>query len=126
MEDLGEDFDVLSIVDEVKADDVLRERPQSMSAVETVVERIMTTPFDEHLPPIKFVLVQGEDGNTTIVSKLHHALADGFSSIMALLELTDPMPDTQLRGSANGVGDGSSRLSEDDVNSKTSRLASGL
>ncbi|KAF4711123.1 hypothetical protein FOZ62_024532 [Perkinsus olseni] len=58
-----------------------------MTAVEAVIENIMSTPFGDELPPTRFVLIHNEDGNTTVVSKLHHALADGASSIMALLEL---------------------------------------
>ncbi|KAF4653116.1 hypothetical protein FOL47_010705 [Perkinsus chesapeaki] len=106
LEDLGEGFDVISIIEEFEACDIPR-RYAKMSAVEALLENTITKPFGDELPPIRFYLIHNDDGGTTIVSELHHALADGFSSIMALLELTDtleksmPLADTASVGSTN-------------------------
>lgn len=59
-----------------------------------VVERVLEEPMDKTVPLWEIHVVVGEDpSRTAIITKLHHAAADGLAAAVVLAMLFDPEPD---------------------------------
>src|SRR5499427_6642490 len=63
--------------------------PADKTALEAFVSDLLGTPLDFSKPLWQVHLVEHAEGSA-IVSRLHHAIADGIALIQVLLSLTDP------------------------------------
>ena len=70
--------------------------PADEGAVQAFVEQRMQEPLDRSRPLWHFYLVDGHDGGSVVVSRFHHALADGIALAQVLLSLTDEDVDGDL------------------------------
>jgi WS/DGAT/MGAT family acyltransferase len=61
------------------------------------VARLAATPLDQARPLWQFDIVENYDGGAAVVSRIHHAIADGMALMGVLLSLTDDRPDAQTR-----------------------------
>jgi diacylglycerol O-acyltransferase len=62
---------------------------ETESELADVVSDLLGTPLDMARPPWQFHLVDGPSGNSTVVARLHHCIADGIALASVLLSLTD-------------------------------------
>ncbi len=68
--------------------------PGDDRALQELVSDLMSVPLDPNKPLWQFHLVDGYGRGSAIVSRLHHAIADGIALTQVLLSLTDEQPDT--------------------------------
>lgn len=61
-------------------------------ALKRYVAKLVTRPFDPRRPWWDFTLVEGYDGGSAIVSRIHHSYADGIALVRVMLSLTDTSP----------------------------------
>jgi WS/DGAT/MGAT family acyltransferase len=59
------------------------------SELADVVSDLLGTPLDMTRPPWQFHLVDGPNGDSTVVARLHHCIGDGIALASVLLSLTD-------------------------------------
>lgn len=78
--------------------------PGDRAALQRFVSEVMSTPLDRSRPLWKLWVVDGFQGGSAVVSRLHHALADGISLARVILSLADEAPGTEP-----GVADGPAR-----------------
>ena len=71
--------------------------PGDEAALQAFVEDRMQEPIDRSRPLWHFYLIDGYQGGSVVVSRFHHALADGIALAEVLLSLTDAEPDDDLR-----------------------------
>jgi WS/DGAT/MGAT family acyltransferase len=62
------------------------------AALKRFVARLVARPFDPRRPWWDFTLVDGYNGGSAIVSRIHHSYADGIALIRVMLSLTDRSP----------------------------------
>jgi WS/DGAT/MGAT family acyltransferase len=96
---------------------------KSESSLSDLVSNLLGTPLDMTRPPWQFHLVDGPNGNSTVVARLHHCIADGIALASVLLSLTDETDQT-VAASAALAGD--SFAMESGGNAGLRRLANGL
>jgi len=72
-------------------------KPGDEAALQAFVERKMQEPIDRSRPLWHFYVIDGYQGGSVVVSRFHHALADGIALAEVLLSLTDAEPDDDLR-----------------------------
>lgn len=71
--------------------------PGDQAALQTFVEDRMQEPLDRRHPMWRFHLVDGlSGGGCAVMTRFHHALADGMALAVVLLSLTDEAPDGDL------------------------------
>ena len=70
--------------------------PGDEAALQAFVERKMQEPIDRSRPLWHFYVIDGYHGGSVVVSRFHHALADGIALAEVLLSLTDAEPDDDL------------------------------
>jgi WS/DGAT/MGAT family acyltransferase len=70
--------------------------PADEAALQAFVEQKMGEPLDRGLPLWHFYLIDGYNGGSVVVSRFHHALADGIALAEVLLSLTDEHEDDDL------------------------------
>jgi WS/DGAT/MGAT family acyltransferase len=70
--------------------------PGDEPALQAFVERKMQEPIDRSRPLWHFYVIDGYHGGSVVVSRFHHALADGIALAEVLLSLTDAEPDDDL------------------------------
>ena len=70
--------------------------PGDEAALQAFVERKMQEPIDRSRPLWHFYVIDGYQGGSVVVSRFHHALADGIALAEVLLSLTDAEPDDDL------------------------------
>ena len=63
--------------------------PGDEAALQAFVERKMQEPLDRSRPLWHFYVIDGYQGGSVVVSRFHHALADGMALAEVLLSLTD-------------------------------------
>jgi WS/DGAT/MGAT family acyltransferase len=98
-------------------------RPGARDQLQTLAGRIMSQPLDRARPLWELWLVEGvEGGRFALVSKIHHALADGISGVDLASVLIGPRPDFEPepgppwtprpapRGSSMALGEVAHRL----------------
>jgi WS/DGAT/MGAT family acyltransferase len=61
-------------------------------ALKRFVAKLVTRPFDPRRPWWDYTLVDGYDGGSAIVARIHHSYADGIALIRVMLSLTDSSP----------------------------------
>ena len=59
------------------------------AALETLVSELMATPLDPSKPMWQFHLVEGYEGGSAVVVRIHHCYADGIALIQVMLSMTD-------------------------------------
>jgi diacylglycerol O-acyltransferase len=57
--------------------------------LETLVSDLMATPLDPSRPMWQFHLVEGYEGGSAVVVRIHHCYADGIALIQVMLSMTD-------------------------------------
>jgi WS/DGAT/MGAT family acyltransferase len=67
--------------------------PGGRAALQDLVGDLMSTPLDRSKPPWQFHLVEGYDGGSAIIARLHHCIADGIALVGVLLSMTDDAAD---------------------------------
>jgi WS/DGAT/MGAT family acyltransferase len=70
--------------------------PADEAALQAFVEKKMQEPLDRSRPLWHFYLIDGYQGGSVVVSRFHHALADGMALAEVLLSLTDEHQDDDL------------------------------
>lgn len=67
--------------------------PGDDTALQELVSDLMSMPLDYNKPLWQFHLVDNYRGGSALISRLHHAIADGIALMRVLLSLTDDQPD---------------------------------
>lgn len=65
------------------------------AALKRFVARLVARPFDARRPWWDFTLVDGYDGGSAVVARIHHSYADGIALIRVMLSLTDTARDAR-------------------------------
>jgi WS/DGAT/MGAT family acyltransferase len=66
--------------------------PADKQALEDLVGDLLSTPLDMTKPLWQMHLIEGYQGGSVLLSRLHHCIADGIALIQVLLSLTDAGP----------------------------------
>jgi WS/DGAT/MGAT family acyltransferase len=66
--------------------------PGGERALRDLVSELMSTPLDMSKPLWHVHLVEGHDGGSVVVVRIHHAIADGIALVRVMLSLTDTTP----------------------------------
>jgi len=77
--------------------------PGGKEALEAFVSDVMSTPLDFTKPLWQFVVVE-HPGGSALVSRIHHAIADGIALVQVLLSLTDATERPRRRRPAAAPG----------------------
>ncbi len=75
--------------------------PGDRAALQDLVGELISTPLDRSRPLWETYLIEGAGAGTTMLSRIHHAIADGIALGRVLLSMTDDAPDA-------GIGEDSS------------------
>jgi WS/DGAT/MGAT family acyltransferase len=67
-------------------------------ALERFASQLASSPLDASRPLWQFHLVDGYEGGSALVARIHHSYADGIALVQVLLSLTDTSP-TSVKGS---------------------------
>jgi diacylglycerol O-acyltransferase len=67
-------------------------------ALERFASQLASSPLDASRPLWQFHLVEGYEGGSALVARIHHSYADGIALVQVLLSLTDTSP-TAVKGS---------------------------
>jgi WS/DGAT/MGAT family acyltransferase len=67
--------------------------PGGQQELQELVSDLMSTGLDFSRPLWQFHLVEGYQGGSAVVARLHHAIADGIALVQVLLSLTDDRAD---------------------------------
>jgi WS/DGAT/MGAT family acyltransferase len=70
--------------------------PAGEAELKAYVESRMHVPLDRDHPLWEMHVIEGYDGGAAVVSRFHHAIADGIALAQVLLSLTDERPDDDL------------------------------
>ena len=70
--------------------------PADEAALQAFVEQKMQEPLDRARPLWQIYVIDSSDGGSVVVSRFHHALADGMALAEVLLSLTDEHEDDDL------------------------------
>lgn len=68
--------------------------PGDQLKLQELVSRMMSTQLDLRRPLWQFHLVDGYQGGSVLIARLHHCIADGIELMQVLLSLTTEDPDT--------------------------------
>ncbi len=83
-------------------------QPGGDRALKQLVSELMSTPLDFSKPLWHVHLVDGHDGGSVIVARIHHCIADGIALVRVMLSLTDAsrdaVPRRRSRRDDDGVG----------------------
>jgi len=60
--------------------------------LERLCSQLASTPLDASKPRWQFHLVEGYDGGSALITRVHHCYADGIALVQVLLSLTDVQP----------------------------------
>jgi WS/DGAT/MGAT family acyltransferase len=70
--------------------------PGDQAALEGLVSDVMSTPLDLDRPLWHIYLIDGVDGGSAMLHRLHHSIGDGIALTRVLLSLTDDRPDAPV------------------------------
>ena len=71
--------------------------PGGDKALSTFVSEQMSTPLDFTKPLWQIHLIDGYEGGSVVLARIHHSIADGIALVRVMLSLTDPSPTAQRR-----------------------------
>ena len=66
--------------------------------LESLVSELMATPLDPSKPLWQFDLVEGYEGGSAVVVRIHHCYADGIALIQVMLSMTDADREGRVQG----------------------------
>ncbi|HET9781711.1 MAG TPA: wax ester/triacylglycerol synthase family O-acyltransferase [Candidatus Dormibacteraeota bacterium] len=66
--------------------------PGGDKALTALVSEQMSTPLDFSKPLWQVHLIDGHDGGSVVLARIHHAIADGIALVRVMLSLTDATP----------------------------------
>jgi diacylglycerol O-acyltransferase / wax synthase len=66
--------------------------------LETMVSELMATPLDPERPLWQFHLVEGYQGGSAVIMRIHHCYADGIALIQVMLSMTDADREGRVQG----------------------------
>jgi WS/DGAT/MGAT family acyltransferase len=61
-------------------------------ALKRYVAKLVVKPFDPRRPWWEYTLVEGYDGGSALIARIHHSYADGIALMRVMLSLTDRSP----------------------------------
>ncbi len=67
--------------------------PGDHAALQAMVSDLMSLPLDFSRPLWHFHLIEGYDGRSALLTRLHHAIADGIALVQVMLSMTDTAAD---------------------------------
>ncbi len=70
--------------------------PGNYSALQAMISDLMSTPLDYSKPLWQVHFIEGYEQGTIIMSRLHHAIADGIALMYVLLSMADATPEASL------------------------------
>ncbi len=70
--------------------------PGDHTALQAMVSDLMSTALDFSKPLWHFHLIEGYDGRSVLLTRLHHAIADGIALVQVMLSMTDTEPDAPI------------------------------
>lgn len=85
--------------------------PGGETELAALVGRLLSRPLDMRHSPWQFHVVDGCEGRSVIIARLHHCLADGIALASVLLSLTDDSPDPPAGQASRESDPGSGRRS---------------
>jgi WS/DGAT/MGAT family acyltransferase len=66
--------------------------PHDATALRTLIEDIASTPLDHAQPLWQVHVVDGVEGGSALIMRLHHCVADGTAMMAVMQKLFDPVP----------------------------------
>ncbi len=69
-------------------------RPHDEAALRALVGDLVSSPLPEDRPPWQAYLIECADGDTALLTRMHHCIADGIALAQVLLSLTDGLGET--------------------------------
>jgi diacylglycerol O-acyltransferase / wax synthase len=66
--------------------------------LEALVSELMATPLDPSRPMWQFHLVEGYEGGSVVIVRIHHCYADGIALIQVMLSMTDADREGRIQG----------------------------
>ena len=66
--------------------------PGGEKALRELVSELMSTPLDTSKPLWHVHLIDGHDGGSVVLARIHHSIADGIALVQVMLSLTDSSP----------------------------------
>ncbi|MBE2223164.1 MAG: wax ester/triacylglycerol synthase family O-acyltransferase [Anaerolineae bacterium] len=70
--------------------------PGDLPALQNFISDLASTPLDYTKPLWQCHFIEGYEGGTVIMSRLHHAIADGIALMYVLLSMADVTPEASL------------------------------
>lgn len=80
-------------------------QPGDRRALQAVISDLISTPLDRKKPLWHIHLLDGYEGGTAVVVRIHHVIADGIALVYLMLSLLDNTPDAPLNDSAESDSD---------------------
>jgi diacylglycerol O-acyltransferase / wax synthase len=71
--------------------------PGGDKALNAFVSEQMSTPLDFTKPLWHVHLIDGYEGGSVVLARIHHSIADGIALVRVMLSLTDPTPNASRR-----------------------------
>jgi WS/DGAT/MGAT family acyltransferase len=71
-------------------------RPGDRAALQELIADLVATPLDRSRPLWSFHFIDGYEGGSAIVARMHHCIADGIALARVLLSLTDEASDAGI------------------------------
>jgi diacylglycerol O-acyltransferase / wax synthase len=75
--------------------------PGGEKALRELVSELMSTPLDMTKPLWHVHLIDGHDGGSVVLARIHHSIADGIALVQVMLSLTDSSPAASPRPRAH-------------------------
>ena len=69
--------------------------PHDDKALRQLVSELMSTPLDTSKPLWHVHLIEGHAGNSVVLARIHHSIADGIALVRVMLSLTDATPNVR-------------------------------
>ncbi len=87
--------------------------PGDRAALQELASDLITAPLDRSKPLWQFYVIDGYEGGSAILTRIHHCVADGIALARVLLSLTDDEPDAGIAPVDDGGGGRRRRLRVD-------------
>ncbi len=90
-----------------------RARGQSeREALQALVGELATTPLDPDRPLWQFHLIDGYEGGSALIARVHHCIGDGIALISVMMAITDGGADPPKRRARSADADGGDWLAD--------------
>ncbi|PIE79551.1 MAG: wax ester/triacylglycerol synthase family O-acyltransferase [Chloroflexi bacterium] len=76
--------------------------PGDYATLQTLISDLTSTPLDYSKPLWQCHFIEGYEAGTVIMSRLHHAIADGIALMYVLLSMADVTPEASLKHPHHG------------------------